>query len=89
METAPKQDYLASAANLPPSGKNGPTTGAPGKPPIAGGASAANAGENIRGLAGPPTGPNAGAPFELEPIENYKGKSVGELEAILDAHNAA
>jgi len=25
----------------------------------------------------------------LEPIENYKGKSVGELEAILDAHNAA
>ena len=26
---------------------------------------------------------------ELEPIENYKGKSLEELEAILDAHNAA
>ena len=24
----------------------------------------------------------------LEPIENYKGKSVEELEAILDAYNA-
>ena len=26
---------------------------------------------------------------QLEPIENYKGKSLEELEAILDAHNAA
>jgi hypothetical protein len=25
----------------------------------------------------------------LEPIENYKGKSVEELEAILDAYNAS
>lgn len=25
----------------------------------------------------------------MEPIENYKGKSIEELEAILDAHNAA
>lgn len=25
---------------------------------------------------------------QLEPIENYKGKSVEELEAILDAYNA-
>lgn len=25
----------------------------------------------------------------LEPIQNYKGKSLQELEAILDAHNAA
>lgn len=87
METAPKQDYPTGGANLPPSGKSGPATGAPGKPPMAGGA---NAGENVRTAAGPPTVPNGGAPsFELEPIENYKGKSVGELEAILDAHNAA
>lgn len=27
-------------------------------------------------------------PVTLEPIENYKGKSVEELEAILDAYNA-
>lgn len=27
-------------------------------------------------------------PITLEPIENYKGKSVEELEAILDAYNA-
>ena len=27
--------------------------------------------------------------FELEPIEAYKGKSIEELEAILDAHNNA
>jgi len=89
METAPKQDYPIGStmtANLPPSGKSGPAIGAPGKPPMAG---SANAGENSRGHAGPPTVPNAGASFELEPIENYKGKSVGELEAILDAHNAA
>ena len=26
---------------------------------------------------------------QLEPIESYKGKSLQELEAILDAHNAA
>jgi hypothetical protein len=26
--------------------------------------------------------------IELEPIENYKGKSIAELEAILDQHNA-
>lgn len=26
---------------------------------------------------------------ELEPIENYKGKSLEELEAILDAHNVS
>jgi len=26
---------------------------------------------------------------QLEPIQNYKGKSLQELEAILDAHNAA
>lgn len=25
--------------------------------------------------------------FEIEPIENYKGKSIEELEAILDKHN--
>lgn len=25
---------------------------------------------------------------KLEPIENYKGKSLEELEAILDAHNS-
>lgn len=27
-------------------------------------------------------------PVVIEPIENYKGKSVEELEAILDAYNA-
>lgn len=27
-------------------------------------------------------------PPKLEPIENYKGKSLEELEAILDAHNS-
>ena len=27
--------------------------------------------------------------FKLESIEAYKGKSIEELEAILDAHNAA
>lgn len=26
---------------------------------------------------------------QLEPIQNYQGKSLQELEAILDAHNAA
>lgn len=26
-------------------------------------------------------------PVVIEPIENYKGKSVEELEAILDAYN--
>jgi len=26
--------------------------------------------------------------YQLEPIENYKGKSIAELEAILDNHNA-
>jgi hypothetical protein len=25
--------------------------------------------------------------FELKPIDEYKGKSLQELEAILDAHN--
>lgn len=27
--------------------------------------------------------------YELQPVENYKGKSLEELEAILDAHNKA
>lgn len=27
--------------------------------------------------------------YELQPVENYKGKSIEELEAILDAHNKA
>ena len=30
---------------------------------------------------------HARSSFEIEPIENYKGKSIEELEAILDAHN--
>jgi len=86
METAPKQDYPIGATmtgNIPPSGKSGAATGAPGKPPIVVGSSASN---NQKGA--PTAAANAGAPFELEPIENYKGKSLGELEAILDAHNA-
>lgn len=78
METAPRQDFPTGAANLPPSGKSGPATGPAGRPPLAA--------ENVRSLAGPANPPDV---FELEPIENYKGKSVGELEAILDAHNAA
>jgi len=39
METAPKQDYPIGAnmaANLPPSGKSGPATSAPSKPPMPG-----------------------------------------------------
>lgn len=38
---------------------------------------------------GPETAKNPAQPVvTLEPIENYKGKSVEELEAILDAYNA-
>lgn len=37
---------------------------------------------------GTETAKNPPAPVTLEPIENYKGKSVEELEAILDAYNA-
>lgn len=42
------------------------------KPPMAG-ATAKNASQSV---------------VTLEPIENYKGKSLEELEAILDAYNA-
>ena len=43
--------------------------------------------ENIHSLVSKPANPLRNS-YELEPIENYKGKSVAELEAILDAHNA-
>lgn len=43
--------------------------------------------ENIFALASKPANSLRNS-YELEPIENYKGKSVAELEAILDAHNA-
>jgi len=38
-------------------------------------------------LAAKPANPLRNS-YELEPIENYKGKSIAELEAILDSHNA-
>ena len=43
--------------------------------------------ENIYSLASKPANPLRNS-YELEPIENYKGKSIAELEAILDSHNA-
>lgn len=38
---------------------------------------------------GPPQQKKEKEHFELEHIDNYKGKSLEELEAILDAHNQA
>lgn len=44
--------------------------------------------ESVFALASKPAANPVRNSYELEPIENYKGKSVAELEAILDAHNA-
>jgi hypothetical protein len=43
--------------------------------------------ENVFNLASKPPNPLRSS-YELEPIENYQGKSIAELEAILDSHNA-
>lgn len=44
--------------------------------------------KNLGPAAGTEAAKNPSQPVTLEPIENYKGKSVEELEAILDAYNA-
>ena len=41
--------------------------------------------ESVNGLV--PKNDPIRSSYELQPIENYKGKSIEELEAILDAHN--